>query len=156
MPKELSERERLFVQYLVGEAAGNATKAAELSGVSLKSAGRIGYRLSKRVHVQEAIEALRREVVGKAGITKERIIAEMSTVLDATPDKPPTWGEKIKVLELGGKLHKMWDDQRAEARVVFHMPILMQYLAPRPTAIDAEVLPSQPLIASVGENATEP
>lgn len=53
----LNERERRFVESYMGEAAGNATKAAELAGYSAKTAGQIGHRLLKKVKVRKAIES---------------------------------------------------------------------------------------------------
>jgi phage terminase small subunit len=54
--KPLSERERRFVENYMGAAAGNATKAAILAGYSKKSAARIGYRLSRKVQIRQAID----------------------------------------------------------------------------------------------------
>ena len=51
----LSERERRYVEALMGAAAGNATKAATLAGYSGTSAARIGHRLSRKVRIQRAI-----------------------------------------------------------------------------------------------------
>ncbi|MEQ1897732.1 MAG: terminase small subunit [Vicinamibacterales bacterium] len=51
-----SERERRFVEAYLGDAAGNATRAAALAGYSLKSARRIGTRLSSEFHIQHAID----------------------------------------------------------------------------------------------------
>ncbi|MEQ1896773.1 MAG: terminase small subunit [Vicinamibacterales bacterium] len=52
----LTERERRFVEAYLGDAAGNATKAAELAGYSATSARRIGTRLSSKDHIQQAID----------------------------------------------------------------------------------------------------
>lgn len=57
LSKALSERERRFVEAYMGKAAGNATKAAELAGYSVKSARRIGTRLSTKDYIQAAIES---------------------------------------------------------------------------------------------------
>lgn len=55
--KPLSERERRFVEAYMGKAAGNATKAAILAGYSAKSAARIGYRLTRKVQIANALQA---------------------------------------------------------------------------------------------------
>lgn len=58
----------------MGEAAGNATKAARLAGYSAKSARRIGTRLSSKAHIQEAISSRAVE----AGITRDRVLTELA------------------------------------------------------------------------------
>lgn len=78
--KKLSERERRFVEAYMGQAQGNATKAAELAGYSVKSAGRIGFRLSKKVHIQAAIGLRQDKLSEKTGVTAERVIAELGLI----------------------------------------------------------------------------
>lgn len=53
----LTERERRFVEAYMGEAAGNATKAAMLAGYSRKTARQIGARLLTKVDIKSAIDA---------------------------------------------------------------------------------------------------
>jgi phage terminase small subunit len=76
----LSEREQRFVRALTGEALGNLTKAAELAGYSPKSAARQGYRLSKRAHVQTAIEARQQKLEAKADVSVERVLNELRAI----------------------------------------------------------------------------
>ena len=52
-PGDLSERERQFVEHFM--ASGNATKAAAQAGYSKNTASQIGYRLLRKVQVQQAI-----------------------------------------------------------------------------------------------------
>jgi phage terminase small subunit len=52
----LSERERRFVEAYMGEAAGNATKAAELAGYSKISARQQGARLCTKAAIRAAID----------------------------------------------------------------------------------------------------
>lgn len=106
----LSERERKFVRALTGEACGNITKAALTAGCSEKSAARIGHRLSKRVHVQEAIQAIREKLDAKAMLTAEQVEQELDRVILSKPIAPPTHGERLKAIELKGKRLKMWHD----------------------------------------------
>lgn len=54
---ELNERERRFVTRFMGSCAGNATAAAKAAGYSGRTAGQIGYRLLKKVQIQQAIAA---------------------------------------------------------------------------------------------------
>ncbi len=53
---QLSERERRFVEFYMGEAAGNATKAASLAGYSRKTARKQGSRLLTKGHIRAAVE----------------------------------------------------------------------------------------------------
>lgn len=56
--KTLSQRERAFVVAFVGEAAGNATKAAILAGYRKASARFQGCRLAKRRNIAAKIATL--------------------------------------------------------------------------------------------------
>lgn len=62
MPNGLTAKEHAFVSAYLGEARGNATKAAEIAGYSTKTAYSAGGRLLKDVEVQAAIQAWRDEV----------------------------------------------------------------------------------------------
>ena len=59
MPNGLTAKEHAFVAAYLGEARGNATKAAEIAGYSPKTAYSAGGRLLKDVEVQAAIQAWR-------------------------------------------------------------------------------------------------
>ena len=54
----------------------NATKAAINAGYSEKSARRIGYRLSTKVHIQERIKHLKENLAETAEISKMRVLRE--------------------------------------------------------------------------------
>jgi phage terminase small subunit len=51
----LTERERNFIERYMGDAAGNATKAARLAGYSAKTARKQGSRLLTKGHIRAAI-----------------------------------------------------------------------------------------------------
>jgi phage terminase small subunit len=76
--KLLSERERRFVDAYCGQAEGNATTAARIAGYSEKSAARIGYRLSKKVHVRSEIERRQSIRAEQSGITQARVLEEVA------------------------------------------------------------------------------
>lgn len=76
--KTLSERERRFVDAYCGQAEGNATTAARIAGYSEKSAARIGYRLSKKVHVRSEIERRQSMRAEESGITQTRVLNEVA------------------------------------------------------------------------------
>lgn len=62
-PVTLSERERRFVEAYMGDAAGNATKAAELAGYSPRSARYQGSKLlATNRNIQSAIEQRQQDV----------------------------------------------------------------------------------------------
>ncbi len=56
MKRPLSERERKFVEAFMGPAAGNATKAAQLAGYSVKTARKQGSRLLTKGHIRAAVQ----------------------------------------------------------------------------------------------------
>ena len=58
----LTERERRFVVAYCGDAAGNATRAAELAGYSRRSARFQGSKLATKRNIQIAIDAYRQEL----------------------------------------------------------------------------------------------
>ncbi len=72
-----SEREQRFIDAYIGQAGGNATKAAIIAGYSHKSAARLGYRLSTKVHIQSEIVRLQSIRAEKVGITQERVLTEL-------------------------------------------------------------------------------
>lgn len=53
MKPRLTARERKFVEHFM--ATGNATRAAASAGYSQKTASQIGYRLLRKVQIQQAI-----------------------------------------------------------------------------------------------------
>lgn len=55
-PATLTERERRFVECYMGEAAGNATKAARLAGYANSTAEKQASRLLGKVGVRRAID----------------------------------------------------------------------------------------------------
>lgn len=120
----LSERERKFVHAFKGDANGNLTKAAIAAGYSQKSAARQGFRLSKRAHVIAALGAIQATLNAKAMLTAEDVEQELDAVIRSAPDKPPTFSEKLKAIELKGKRLKMWDEKHGESRVTVNIGFL--------------------------------
>lgn len=60
----------------MGEAAGNATKAAILAGYGAKRASVTGSELVRKRRVSEVLTAEREKASQEAGITRERVLAE--------------------------------------------------------------------------------
>jgi phage terminase small subunit len=69
------KQKKFVIEYLVDL---NATQAAIRAGYSAKTAGQIGMRLLKNVHIEEAIRKARDKIAAKTEITAERVLAEMA------------------------------------------------------------------------------
>src|SRR5512138_975148 len=86
----------------MGQAAGNATKAAILAGYSPKSAARIGYRLTRKVHIQSAIG--QRAATSKGVMTRARRQEFWSDVSEGRGDfSKASLKDRLKASELLGK-----------------------------------------------------
>jgi phage terminase small subunit len=73
---KLGPRQRLFVhEYLVDL---NATKAAERSGFSKKTARQQGARLLSKVNIQKAIQAALKKREKRTEITQDRVLKELA------------------------------------------------------------------------------
>lgn len=101
--KPLSERERRFVLAMTGEAAGNLTEAAKIAGYSPLAAAKAGWRLSKRVHIQQALALRAAKLSHAVDLRDIRILEEIAKVGYA--DVAIKGSEKVKALELLAK-HK--------------------------------------------------
>lgn len=145
----LSEREAKFVHAYKGVANGNLTKAAILAGYSEKSAARQGFRLSKRAHVQAALGALQAKLEAKAMLTAQDVEQQLDAVIRSQPKKPPTFGEKLKAIELKGKRLKMWEDVSGASRIQVNIGFMLSNTPAQITAADlsfvAQVIESTPL-----------
>lgn len=101
--RPLSERERRFVEAYMGEAAGNATKAALIAGYSHRSARSMASRLlTKRNNVRAAIAArAKTDALVASRETRQRF---WTSVLHGKGKfaKVP-WRDRLKASELLGK-----------------------------------------------------
>lgn len=79
MAKELTDKESRFVTAFLGEANGNAAKAAELAGYGKTSAKVTGSRLLKKPKVQAALVSLRANRVSQALQADEIVRARVMT-----------------------------------------------------------------------------
>lgn len=73
-------KRKAFVRYYLGEAQGNATKAAILAGYSEHTAPQIGSRLLRRPDIKEAVQARQERLAKKADVTAERVIKELAVI----------------------------------------------------------------------------
>ena len=100
MPK-LTEKQRLFIEALLGQAKGNATKAAKMAGVPAKSAAVMGARWLRKVHIQRALTKRLQRREARTDITNERIDNELALIgfskVEASKDKTAALKELNKV-----------------------------------------------------------
>jgi phage terminase small subunit len=94
----LSERERVFVEAYMGEASGNATKAALRAGYSEKNARQQGSRLLTKANIQHAISL--RAASDPAVMTREQRQQWLTATVN-NPDVP--WPSRVRAIELLGK-----------------------------------------------------
>jgi hypothetical protein len=100
--ERLSERERRFVEYFMGEAAGNATQAARLAGYSAKSARHQASRLLTKRNILGAIAARREndpQIMTR--IERQQLWSDMARARGEF--KHATIDERRKASELLGK-----------------------------------------------------
>jgi hypothetical protein len=98
----LSERERRFVECFMGEAAGNATKAARLAGYAKNTAEKQAGRLLAKVGIRAAIEA--RASNDPAVATREERQRFWTAVLRGTGEfARTTMKDRLRASELLGK-----------------------------------------------------
>ena len=108
----LNPKQRLFVEYYLGVAHLNATKAARLAGYA--EPGQQGHRLLKNVQIAEAIK----ERVAEAAMAADEALYRLADHARATIEDFMEEGEEFVRLETGrrnGKLHLIrkfgWDKE---------------------------------------------
>lgn len=74
----LSDKQIMFCELYV--TYGNATKAAKGAGYSENNPGQVGHELLKNVEIQQYIAARRSALIENHGVTRDRIIAELSKI----------------------------------------------------------------------------
>jgi phage terminase small subunit len=77
---KLSTRRQRFVNAYMGEAAGNATKAAILAGYSEHTARQAGSRLLTLSDVRDAVGKRQERLQDASEVSAQRIIKELSTI----------------------------------------------------------------------------
>jgi len=110
----MNTKRQRFVDAYLTEAAGNATKAAEIAGYSPKTAGQQGYMLLKDPEIKAAVAERAQALAVQADITAERILSETADVAYAKVDLKGS--DKIKALELLGRYRKLWEDKRGDSK----------------------------------------
>lgn len=77
---KLSPRRQRFVNAYMGEAAGNATKAAILAGYSEHTARQAGSRLLTLSDVRQAVGQRQERLQAASEVSAQRVIQELSTI----------------------------------------------------------------------------
>jgi hypothetical protein len=79
-PRSLTGKQRLFVEFYVGQANSNATKAARLAGYAVPM--QEGYRLLRNADIQSAIKERWKEAIMSADEALARVSAMARATLD--------------------------------------------------------------------------
>ena len=156
---KLNYRQLKFIdEYLIDF---NATQAAIRAGYSKKTAAEQGYDLLRKPQIQQAIQSQQKALATKAGITRERIIAEVARIAFSDVRKlfnpagvfksmadidDETAGALagIDVVESGGdapvitKKVKLWDKNSALEKLLKHLGMEDGAKPPESDAVKAE------------------
>lgn len=147
---ELTAQQRTFVSAYLGEAAGNATKAAIIAGYSEKAARQVASRLLTYAHIQHAIEGR----LEKHDLRTDAILRRLGKLAYATPDKvtgADVIGASKVILQVNGALK----DTKADAKVQVVIGFLGSPQDAQPT-ITAQVIDVTPQVENRVESMTPP
>lgn len=104
---KLKLKQQLFVEYYLGECAGNAEQAALKAGYSSKCARQTGYKLLQNVQIQQYI-AEKRDKISSDNIASIKEIQEFWTRI--MRDEDEILKNRIRVSELLGKAKGMFNN----------------------------------------------
>jgi hypothetical protein len=108
--KKLTQMQSRFVAEYLKD--GNATRAANAAGYSVKNKSDMGYRLLKRcAQVKEAIEQARKEVQVKAKYNLEAAMNECDDAIEFAKSSPTGANAYVKAVELKAKLNGLLEDK---------------------------------------------
>lgn len=151
------KQQRFVAEYLKDL---NATQAAIRAGYSAKTAPQIASRLLTNVKVAEAVAAGQKAIAEKAGVTVEKIVAELALLgfsnmedfASVSPDGSPAldcsklnrsqWAavNQIKVDDDGGVTLKLYDKRAALVDLGKHLGMFTEK-AEHKVTIDTENIP---------------
>lgn len=97
--RELTEKERAFVEFFVGAAQGNATEAARMAKYANPDAN--GARVMARDGVRQAILDARKPTTLRRIMDKERRQELLSTIAESTTEETK---DRIKAIEVLGRM----------------------------------------------------
>lgn len=119
---KLNAQQKVFAEFYLGDAKFNATEAAKLAKYSEKTAGQIGYRLLKNVHIL----AYMRELSAAQGVNEFQTLHELKDVAYSEwrdhvtiiydnegqeKDCILMLKDKVKALEILARIQKLMDDK---------------------------------------------
>lgn len=114
MPKSadtLSERERRFVDAYMGEAQGNATKAARLAGYSQKNARQQGARLLTKADIKAEV-VQRQSAATSSAIATATELQEWWSKVCRGQESESRMLDRLKASELLGKAKGIFIDKQ--------------------------------------------
>jgi len=120
---KLTRKQSVFVDALVGAAKWNATRAAITAGVPKKSAGTVGNKWLKKVHIQQAVarRVARREK--QTDLTNEYIDERVRNLAEHAYDEKTQLGAWKELNKVRGRhsvtvnlRDKTFEDLLAESR----------------------------------------
>ncbi len=104
--EKLTTKQRLFVEFYVGAAHGNATEAARLSGYAGNdiTLGAVGAENLKKPQIARLCQ-LR---VAQAALSADKVLSELS---DIALSKDESTRDRLTALQLLGKYHKLFNEK---------------------------------------------
>jgi hypothetical protein len=112
--KRLNAGERRFVKAYLGEAAGNATRAAEMAGYT----PRLGPSILRRPHVAAVVQEAIAAEAAERRVTKSSLVSAALRVLEA--DRP---FERLKAIETLAKLLGLLAPTRSIREQITHQQV---------------------------------
>jgi hypothetical protein len=144
----MNEKRRRFVEAYLTDAAGNATKAAEIAGYSPKTARQIGSRLLTYADVRQAVDARSKALAARADMTADKWAAEVDSMAFAKVEVIEA-RDKLKALELRAKQLNLIQPKaqgHSDNRPVIVLGFITHAATGAPTTltIDTHALPPNP------------
>jgi phage terminase small subunit len=116
----VNARRQHFVRAYLGEAKGNATKAALIAGYSQKAAKQIGSRLLTYADVQQAIQ----KHADRADASTERILQNVARIANRQPETKLTGTEVLKASELLLRVNGALNEKATQSRITVNIGFL--------------------------------
>lgn len=98
----MNARQKLFLEFYLGEAGLNATRAAIMAGYKPDNAGQIGFELLKKLEIKQRIS----ERLAIVAMTADETLAQIATIARDTSNRT---GARLKALELLCRVHGLFD-----------------------------------------------
>ncbi len=112
--QKLTIKQNRFVKELI--KSGNATQASIKAGYSEKTARQMGSENLAKPYIKLKIEKVMSEIADKIGMTAEKVLLKLNSVLEREDDK--SLPQQMKAIELAGKHHKLWHENEHKIDIV--------------------------------------